>query len=387
MKALLDLADRTPASRDRYVDFLRALSIMVVVFGHWLAAVVVWRDGTIGGHNALDVVDGMWALTWVLQVMPLFFFVGGFANLKTWRAMRARGADYTEYLQARVVRLMKPTAIFIAFWMVLTFVLENFTALPADGLRAATQLMGGPLWFLGVYLVVVTVAPVMVVLHERLRITSLVGLGVAAATIDVARIAFDVPGIGFLNFAIVWMFVHQLGFFYADGTFERKSRKFFAVLTTAGFTGLVALTNVGVYSRSMVGVGDDAVSNNAPPSVCICFLAMTMIGAAMLARPATTRILMRRRVWAATIGVNTVIMTAYLWHLSALVLAVLVIYPLGWPQPDAGTLAWWALRPLWLAILALFLIPFVAALGRFERPRSSTPRRIPSPQSLAGGVS
>ena len=382
MKTLLDMADRTPASRERYVDLLRALSIMVVVFGHWLAAVVVWRDGAIGGHNALDVVDGMWALTWVLQVMPLFFFVGGFANLKTWRAMRARGADYTEYLQSRVVRLMKPTAIFIAFWMVLTFVLENIDALPADGLRAATQLMGGPLWFLGVYLVVVTVAPVMVVLHERFRMAAVVGLGVAAAAIDVARIAFEVPGIGLLNFALVWLFVHQLGFFYADGTFTRKGRGFFAALTAVGFSGLVLLTNIGVYSRSMVGVSDGAVSNNAPPSVCICFLAMAMIGAAMLLRPAASRMLERRRVWAVTIGVNSVIMTAYLWHLSAMVLAVLVVYPLGWPQPDAGTPAWWALRPLWLGILTVFLFPFVKAFGRFERPG----RRLPSNHSLAGGV-
>ena len=386
MKALLDLADRTPASRERYVDFLRALSIIVVVFGHWLAAVVVWRDGSIGGHNALEVVDGMWALTWILQVMPLFFFVGGFANLKTWRAMRTKGADYTEYLQARVVRLMKPTAIFIAFWMVLTFVLEKIDALPADGLRAATQLMGGPLWFLGVYLVVVTVAPVMVVLHERFRVAAVVGLGVAAAAIDVARIAFEVPGIGLLNFAVVWLFVHQLGFFYADGTFTRKGRGFFAALTAAGFSGLVLLTNIGVYSRSMVGVSDGAVSNNAPPSACICFLAMAMIGAAMLVRPAASRMLERRRVWAITIGVNTVIMTAYLWHLSAMVLAVLVIYPLGWPQPEAGTLAWWTLRPLWLGILTVFLIPLVAAFGRFERPGCSTPRRLPSNHSLVGGV-
>ena len=29
-------ADRTPESRNRYVDFLRALSILAVVLGHWL---------------------------------------------------------------------------------------------------------------------------------------------------------------------------------------------------------------------------------------------------------------------------------------------------------------------------------------------------------------
>ena len=32
------LAVKTPESRNRYVDFLRALSICAVVFGHWLMA-------------------------------------------------------------------------------------------------------------------------------------------------------------------------------------------------------------------------------------------------------------------------------------------------------------------------------------------------------------
>jgi hypothetical protein len=34
----VELADRTPASRNRYVDFLRAMSMLVVTVGHWLAA-------------------------------------------------------------------------------------------------------------------------------------------------------------------------------------------------------------------------------------------------------------------------------------------------------------------------------------------------------------
>ena len=369
MNALLKLADQTPPTRERYVDFLRALSILVVVLGHWLAAVVVWRDGEVGGHNALDVVDGMWALTWVLQVMPLFFFVGGFANLKTWRALRDRGGDYTEYLSGRVVRLMKPTVVFIAFWMVLTFVLENFFAVPPDSLRAATQLMGGPLWFLGVYLFVITVAPAMVGLHERFGLKAVVGLGVLAALIDIARLAFEVPVVGFFNFAIVWLFVHQLGFFYADGTLVRAGRRVFVMMVGAGLAALVVLTNIGVYSPSMVGVSDGMVSNNAPPSICICALALFMIGGAMMLRQVASRWLERRKPWALTIGVNTVIMTAYLWHLTAMAVAVLVMYPLGWPQPEAGTMEWWLLRPLWLGALACFLVPLVMLWGRFERPK------------------
>ena len=33
-----EVAARTPPSRNRYVDFLRAASILCVVLGHWLAA-------------------------------------------------------------------------------------------------------------------------------------------------------------------------------------------------------------------------------------------------------------------------------------------------------------------------------------------------------------
>ena len=38
--SLDELAARTPASRDRSVDFLRAASILTVVLGHWLIGVV-----------------------------------------------------------------------------------------------------------------------------------------------------------------------------------------------------------------------------------------------------------------------------------------------------------------------------------------------------------
>ena len=41
-----DLADRTPSTRDRYVDFLRAVSILVVVVGHWTIALIIWDDGS-----------------------------------------------------------------------------------------------------------------------------------------------------------------------------------------------------------------------------------------------------------------------------------------------------------------------------------------------------
>ena len=52
------MAAKTPPERNRYVDFLRAISIAVVVLGHWLMAVITVQGGrVVAGHMlAEDVV-------------------------------------------------------------------------------------------------------------------------------------------------------------------------------------------------------------------------------------------------------------------------------------------------------------------------------------------
>src|SRR5688500_5836380 len=106
---IAEAVDATPSTRDRYIDLLRAFSILVVIVGHWLMAVIYLDADGIRGENALEVVPGLWLLTWVLQVMPLFFLVGGFSNLVAWRSMRSKGLSYGDFLRSRIVRLMRPT--------------------------------------------------------------------------------------------------------------------------------------------------------------------------------------------------------------------------------------------------------------------------------------
>src|SRR5688572_14350931 len=83
------LASATPSTRDRYVDFLRVVSIGVVVLGHWLMAAVEYRDGSgFGGGNLLQLQPSVQWLTWLFQVMPVFFLVGGFSNAASWTSAR-----------------------------------------------------------------------------------------------------------------------------------------------------------------------------------------------------------------------------------------------------------------------------------------------------------
>jgi hypothetical protein len=108
----------------------------------------------------------------------------------------------------------------------------------------------------------------------------------------------------------------------------------------------------------------------------------------MLLRPAATRWLARARNWTAVVAANSMIMTIFLWHLTALLVAVLALYPLGFPQPEGGTATWWALRPLWVACLAVVLAGFVAVFARFERPglRTAAPPGIASVTPAIMGI-
>jgi hypothetical protein len=57
------------------------MSMLVVTVGHWLAAApYLDASNTLTTSHVLMVVPWTSWLTWILQVMPIFFMVGGYAN-------------------------------------------------------------------------------------------------------------------------------------------------------------------------------------------------------------------------------------------------------------------------------------------------------------------
>lgn len=361
------LADATPAGRDRYVDFLRVVSVVTVVLGHWTIAAVARSGNGLAAGNVLSTTPGLWLATWVLQVVPVFFLVGGFSNMMSWQALERRGGGYVEYLSSRMARLLRPALVYAAVWLVIPPVLGRL-GLPGEHVQLVGRVMGQPLWFLGVYLVVVALVPAMVRLHRRFRLWVPAVLAAAAAAVDAVSLAAGIHQVGYLNLLLVWVLVQQLGFFYADGTLERQSRRALAGLAAAGLAGLLALTGTGLYPPSMVGLPGDR-SNMSPPTVCIVALTVWQLGLVMLARPRVSAWLARRGPWTAVIAVGSMTMTLYLWHLPAMAALYGLVLAVDGPLPNPGTGAWWATRPLWLAVLAAVLAPLALALSRFERPR------------------
>jgi fucose 4-O-acetylase-like acetyltransferase len=373
--SLDEMAAKTPASRDRYVDFLRAFSIATVVLGHWFIAVISWRGGRIGVTSAIGLTSGLWLATWFLQVMPLFFFVGGFSNAVSWDAAVRRGQGYRAFLRSRSERLLKPTGIFVAVWGVVQIILHA-TKTGSGRVIRATFLPFGPLWFLIVYLAVIAATPAMLRLHRRFGLAVPVALIAGTALVDVARFGAGLPKIGWLNLALVWLNAHQLGFFYADGTLPGLSRRSLAGLAAMGLAGMIVLTNVGVYPRSMIGTDVERISNMNPPTACLAALTLWLIALAMLARAPVSRWLAKPRPWKLTIVANSMIMTLFLWHLTAYLLVILALRPLGLGRNTDTTASWWAQRPVWLVAPAIILAALVAVFGRFERPSRRPNRNI-----------
>lgn len=370
-----DLVAATPPDRDRVVDLLRAASILAVVAGHWLIATVVREDGRLRGTNALAAMPWLQLLTWVFQVMPVFFVVGGFANLRSLEA--GEGRDVGAFLAARAERLLRPTVLFAGIWLVLGPVLVAVWEEPrlaADVARIAAQ----PLWFLAVYLLVVLAAPVQRQMHRRHGALLLVVLIGVVVGLDVLRMTGVAPGVAVANYLAVFLFCQELGFLYADGRFAAVAPRRAALVGVGALGALAVLTTAGPYPISMIGLPGQRLSNMSPPTVVILVLGVAQASLLLAAHGPLARWLRRPRVWRVTVVANLVVLTTFLWHLTALIAAGATLLAVGVPVVEPGTTQWWLERPLWLGAACVVLGLLVLALSPMERrpPPPSAPGHL-----------
>ncbi|MGL5929117.1 MAG: acyltransferase family protein [Dermatophilaceae bacterium] len=371
-----DLVAATPASRNRVVDLLRALAIGAVVLGHWLVAAVTVRDGRLEAGALLDRAAWTHPLTWVVQVMPLFFLVGGYANALSWRSARRRGVGAGSWLQSRLRRLLVPVAPLLGCWLLLAPALLA-AGVPPRELRWATQVALVPTWFLAAYVVVCALAPLTLRLWERYGWRSFWTGLVLGGLVDLVSIGTGALAAGFVNYVVVWCTVGVLGYAWADGRLGGTARRL--GLAALGLGGLVLAIGPGPYPVSMVGLDGAAVNNSYPTRVTMALLGMLQAGLLLAAEPRLARWLRRDRPWMATALVNSRIMTIYLWHLTVMVLVIGGSLLLGGAGLGAEPLSavWWSTRPVWWLVLAALTAVPVMLLGRLERTVPDDGRAVP----------
>ncbi len=363
------LAESTPVDRNRIVDFWRALAILVVAMGHWLAA-SIWLqpDGEIALLNSLEWVPYAGWVTWVVQVMPIFFLAGGYANARGLGKIDTGAVSTPEWITARARRMFTPVIPLLLVWVALILILRQFV--PHEVVHAGAMSATVPLWFLAVYVSLTALAPISYAWWKRSGPATIMVLALAAVAVDVARFAFDVPGIGWVNFLFVWAAVHQVGYWWSDrdaagGIPAPTGWAMFG----GALTALIVLTWIGWYPVAMVGVPGAGVTNMTPPTFAMAILGTMQFGLVIGTQPPVRRLLARPRMWHGVVSVSGVIMTIYLWHLSAMSLigaAGLFTFDGVVFKLEPGTTAWWATRPVWILVLSVVTLLLVAVFARFE---------------------
>ncbi|MEU5207976.1 acyltransferase family protein [Streptomyces sp. NPDC020742] len=376
--ALRTIEARTPGDRDRAVDGLRALALVSVPTGHWLLGGFT-RDAGGALHNAspLTVLGALAPASWVLQMLGIFFLVGGHASVLSLRRATARGASTGAWLRGRLLRLGRPVIGVTAVWAALLPVLYAL-GVPEATLRTGATLVIQPLWFVGIYVVITALTPYCVRAARRMGAWAAVPLLAAVAVVDALRygpFADAVPSwLSLLNLLPGWMFAYQLGVCWGERRLGRPAAR---VLLLGGAALFAALLLFFHYPASMVGVPGQDRTNSHPPSLLVLALAAAQSGAAILLRDRLARVLRRPALWAPVVLINLAAMTILCWHQTAMLSAAVPASFVGTvpgltTAPD--TVGWLAARLAWLPLFAGLLVLIARTTRRFEAPWTGVTR-------------
>ncbi|NCP12566.1 MAG: acyltransferase [Sphingomonadales bacterium] len=291
--------------------------------------------------------------------------------MSSWAATTAKFPEaqdgvYRDWLASRVQRLITPTFPVLLLWAALAVVMTQ-VGLPREQIRMATEAALIPVWFLAVYLLVTAFTPLAHRAWQRWGWLSFAVFIPLAMLTDWLTFSAGIPWVNFSNFLWVFLGIHQLGFAWRAGRFAHPlfAWGWFAVSLAI----LVAITVNGFYPVAMVSA-PGGFSNSLPPTLALFALGAAQVGLVLALEPAGRRMLDHAGVWTATVLMNGMIMTVFLWHLTAFVLVMTVAW-LGFGgvglDTVPGTAGWWATRPLWIAIYVLALLPLIALFARHER--------------------
>ncbi|WP_333891908.1 acyltransferase [Mycolicibacterium gadium] len=338
----------TPAGRDRAIDVIRITALTGVILGHTLMATSIIRDDVFIWSNLLTESTVLQALTWIFQIMPLFFFAGVAASVQSWTP----GDSWGNWLMRRCTRLYRPVFYYLGFWGVTLTMLHLL--LPINVYRPIAGIATQLLWFLGAYVLVLAAVPML----ARISTTGQFVIAVAAAyafvaSVDAVRVHTAAPTLlGYLNLSM-WLIPGLFGVAYRRRLLAPAPA---LVLGVAMFVVNVALVLKGPYELSLVGIETQQLKNMSPPSLLLAGHAIMMCALAIAAAPAISRWARRPRIWWLTAIGNSGAMTLYLWHIPLLLGVHLVFDYLGYPRFDPGS-------PSFVALSVLQTVAMVVAVG------------------------
>jgi len=196
------------------------------------------------------------------------------------------------------------------------------------------------------------------------------------------RFGLNRPLLLAINILLVWLLPHQLGYFYADGRLKRLSVVQLIGTAAASLLVLALLTSLPIYSRNLLDNGMTVIGITAPTLPFIAISVWIVAGALAIRVPLMSW-LARPSPWRVVSALNSVVMTVFLWHMTAYFAVVVILSRVGLKLPDAPDSTWWIERPLFLVLPAIPIAGLVWLFARFEK--SAARKRLPGlvPKNLA----
>ena len=258
------------------------------MLGHWLAGSVTYHDGSFGRQNPL--LDQPWTqwLTWLFQAVPTFFLVAGYAASVSWSHRRADDEmSRQKWVRRRLARVLGPSTAYVVLISACVVAFES-TGASGSLLEYAGWAVAMHLWFLAVYLIVVSLTPIAIAAQRRwgLLVPAALALGVAA--VDVASLAGHVPVSGMAELSALLGLLYQLGIAWQSGLLAGYRP---ALLGAGSACALGLLIWLGPYPVSMIGVPGQVVQNTEPPSLAMVAFGCAQAGLVIGLAPVVNRAL------------------------------------------------------------------------------------------------
>ena len=369
-RASIDLS-----KRDLTLDLARVFCVLLVVVIHLLmTGVIVDARGGIGLERTLEAQPWYPHATWVGQIMPLFFVIGGIVGLGAWRRMQSRGGDGPGYVKSRVLRLARPAfPLFVFYIIAIGAGLIIIMATGFLGFRVLDAVIigaGSPLWFIAAYAISQAFLPFLARMHDVAPKRTVVLLLTGVILVDVLRFATADLGmvsfwLGLLNLLFVWPLIQQIGFWYADGFFDRPWWQL-ALISLAALGMLWPLTTFGPYAVDML-------VNQNPPTLPLVFIGLSQAAFLRLLKRPLSAVMRTRPAKALVFIAGTRLITIYLWHVPMIVLVAGLALLIPGASPSPGSAEWWWSRPIEYVLLLALLFALSFVVGRFEQPREPGP--------------
>ncbi|HSA40212.1 MAG TPA: acyltransferase [Mycobacterium sp.] len=359
-------ADTAAPARNLSVDYYRVSGVALIVFGHWLLSSITYRNGEFGLEQPLvDIPWTQW-LVWLMQAVPVFFVAAGYATAVSWAHWRNTGRmSRQDWVRRRLSAALGPTGAYLAFiWTLM--IIAKLVGAPGAVLDYAGWAVAMQLWFLAVYALVVYLTPVVVAAFRRWGLWVPATLGLGVAVVDLLSIVGKVPYLHWANYLLCWGAMYTIGIAWHAGRFDERRRPLLMLGVSAVM--LAVLIGWGPYPVCMIDIPGQPIQNSSPPSLAMFFFGCAQAGIAISLGTLVTRAMSGRRTRRILSVANTNVMALYLWHMVPVVVVAAIAYPLGLlPQYPEDSGPWWAMRGVWVLILAVVTAGLMLTLFKLRR--------------------